>query len=189
MLLTRIEASKRWGKGLRFGLSNISDSEVYWFAVAKLPVGDGVKTTDDLAELFKGFHPQILSIISNTSSFHTDVLSDLQRLPNWHKGTCGLLGDAAHATTPNMGQGACQGIEDAYFISQLFQKEANPEAAFRAFERLRRKKVDYIVNTSWRFGKAAHSALGRRVLPWIIRMTPEKVVSQQLRQLYQLSEV
>lgn len=77
--------------------------------------------------------------------------------------TC-LLGDAAHATTPNMGQGACQGTEDAYYLGNLLSQCQLDKKAFSIFENKRRKKTDYIVNTSWKFGRAAHSKLGRTIM-------------------------
>jgi 2-polyprenyl-6-methoxyphenol hydroxylase-like FAD-dependent oxidoreductase len=47
----------------------------------------------------------------------------LEPIFQWQKDRVCLIGDAAHATTPNMGQGACQAIEDAYLLGKLLVKE------------------------------------------------------------------
>ena len=60
-----------------------------------------------------------------------------------------------------MGQGGGQGIEDAYYLSHMLKQFSGPQQAFTAFEKERRQKVDFIVNTSWRIGKLAHSYFGK----------------------------
>jgi 2-polyprenyl-6-methoxyphenol hydroxylase-like FAD-dependent oxidoreductase len=66
-----------------------------------------------------------------------------------------LIGDAAHATTPNLAQGACQAIEDAVVLADCLKQTADVERAFREFEKRRLKRTHWIVNTSWRIGKIA----------------------------------
>jgi len=62
-----------------------------------------------------------------------------------------------------MGQGAGQGIEDAYYLANEFSKSGPGPIAFTAFEKKRRKKVDYIVNNSWRFGQMAHNPVAQSI--------------------------
>jgi 2-polyprenyl-6-methoxyphenol hydroxylase-like FAD-dependent oxidoreductase len=66
---------------------------------------------------------------------HTATIDDLQPINSWFKGNVCLIGDAAHATTPNMGQGACQAIEDANILAQCLYKY-KPEMAFPLFQKL-----------------------------------------------------
>ncbi len=150
------DGKEAWGKNIRFGFANISENEVYWFAVVNAPEGqvDTKSAKGNLLSLFKDFHPTIKSILDNTreDKIIRNDISDLKRLSTWSSGRVCLIGDAAHATTPNMGQGAGQSIEDAYFLSNLLHKNENPTLAFQQFENLRRKKVDYIVNNSWTMG-------------------------------------
>ena len=110
----------------------------------------------------------------------------LKRLEKWHDHNICLLGDAAHATTPNMGQGAGQGIEDAYVLAQLFSQYKTTDKLFDKFEKLRREKVDYVVNNSWRFGKMAHNSAGRVILKTMMKLTPESVINRQLQKLYEI---
>jgi len=183
------KGKEAWGKGVRFGFSNISDDEVYWFAVAKNVAENQGLSPLQISKLFQQFDPIVPSIIQETEHVHTAVLSDLKRLPRWSSGSVCLMGDAAHATTPNMGQGACQGMEDAYYMANFLSKHhQNVPEAFAAFERQRRSKVDYVVNNSWRFGQAAHSSMGRFFLKMVLKATPEKVMSAQMNKLYAIQD-
>ena len=175
-----------WGKKIRFGFSSIGENQVYWFAVANSDSYSNELDKDKLATIFKGFNPLVTRLIANTAHMHTAIIKDLKRLPKWHEERACLLGDAAHATTPNMGQGACQGIEDAYYISNFLQRGASVKEAFQAFESARRRKVDYVVNNSWTFGKMAHNRLGQALLRTIIKITPENVLDKQMDKLYQI---
>ena len=87
-----------------------------------------------------------------------------------------------------MGQGACQGIEDAYYFSNIFKQNPDYSNAFIQFEKERRKKVDYVVNTSWQFGKMAHNSIGQSFLKLAIKLTPEKTMIKQMNQLYSIKE-
>lgn len=183
-----------WGDQVRFGFSQISATEVYWFAVAKEAsvIADETKDlTNYLHTRFQRFHPIVKEIIQHTEAtqIHQAVMKDVARLEQWHKGNTCLMGDAAHATTPNMGQGACQGIEDAFYMSQALHQHSNSQEAFEAFDTSRRKKVDYIVNNSWRFGQMAHSKLGQALMGPVMKLTPEKVMSQQMKALFEVEGI
>ncbi len=183
-----------WGYNVRFGFSQVSEDSVYWFAVAKakpFQKDDQSKIKGQLSEKFKKFHPIVNQIIDGTDEqkIIRGDLMDLRRLDKWHHQNIALIGDAAHATTPNMGQGAGQGIEDAYVMAKLFSQNQPSERIFENFEKLRREKVDYVVNNSWRFGKMAHSPFGRAILKTVMKITPPSVISNQLEKLYSLPEI
>lgn len=180
-----------WGGGYRFGFTPISEREIYWFAVAQAEENEGgtpFTSHAPLLDMFGSFHSLVSEIISSTpvEKIIWDDLHDLGRLGSWSQGNVCLLGDAAHATTPNMGQGAGQGIEDGYCISQALAQNPDPQQAFKEFEAGRRKKVDYVVNNSWRFGKMAHSASGRWIMKTLMRIMPERAVKKQMEKLFQV---
>ena len=52
----------------------------------------------------------------------------------WGAGRVILLGDAIHATTPNLGQGACQAVEDAAVLADSLRRCSSPEAGLRIYE-------------------------------------------------------
>jgi 2-polyprenyl-6-methoxyphenol hydroxylase-like FAD-dependent oxidoreductase len=64
------------------------------------------------------------------------------------------LGDAAHASTPNLGQGACQALEDAVVLAHCLGGSSPAEAALRQYERLRISRTAGVVRDSWQTGKA-----------------------------------
>ncbi len=182
-----------WGKQLRFGFINIGGDKVYWFAVTLAEKGrkdDRSNLKAQLLDTFSAFENPVAGIIENTAVekiIRNDII-DLRRIDHWSKGCVCLLGDAAHATTPNMGQGACQGVEDAYYISNILSRIPDHEKAFTQFEKERRKKVDHIVNTSWQLGKLAHSSIGQPILKLALKMTPDSVLLKQMREMYSIKE-
>ena len=101
-----------------------------------------------------------------------------------------LLGDAAHATTPNMGQGACQAIEDVYVLFKLLE-ENNLELTFRNYPLIRQEKAHHVVNTSWKIGKIAQLEnkllIGLRNL--ILRKTPKSIQARNFDRLFTLDSI
>jgi len=182
-----------WGDKIRFGFSQIADNQVYWFAVMNAPQNgsdDANTLRSELIKLYQEFHPLVLEIIQHTPPekiIRNDIV-DLKRLQSWHKDQVILVGDAAHATTPNMGQGAGQGIEDAYYLANILAKNNQINSALDLFESTRRQKVDYVVNNSWRFGQMAHSSFGKLIMKTMMVLTPEKVMKQQMHKLYSIQE-
>ncbi len=184
-----------WGREIRLGFSPISNNQVYWFAVQNAQV-DGKDLSESavksaLSWTYAGFAQPIPDILANTPAnkiIRTD-LYDLKRLDTWHQGRVCLIGDAAHATTPNMGQGGAQGVEDAYYISQLLASAASYKEAFELFEAKRRKKVDNIVNNSWLLGSMAHNRFWQPVATLAMRLTPENLLLKQMQEIYHIDEV
>lgn len=181
------EAFEAWGKGKRFGFVKISDKEVYWYAVINESLR---KNNANITELFKDFHPEIRKIISETQNdkiIFNDII-DLQPINQWQKGKVCLIGDAAHATTPNMGQGACQAVEDAYVLGKLFGKGKSAEDVFAQYERLRMGKAHFIVNTSWTIGKVAH--FQNNVAVWLrntlVKIMPKSANEKQLDKVFNI---
>jgi 2-polyprenyl-6-methoxyphenol hydroxylase-like FAD-dependent oxidoreductase len=180
-----------WAGGLRFGFSEIEDGVVDWFAA--VPGSFGGAREGLLARLqaaFAGFAypvPAILAAATEAAIIKNEVL-DIDPLPHWHRGRVCLIGDAAHATTPYMGQGGCQAVEDAYALAlSLFQNPADPAAAFAAMQRLRHGKARRIVHTSRLMGHVGYlsGALGT-LRNAAMRATPQWVSEQQFRSVYKL---
>lgn len=70
---------------------------------------------------------------------------DLPRVPVWHRGPIGLVGDAAHAISPTSGQGASLAVEDGLVLARCLRDLGDPAAAFDAFDGLRRRRVERLV--------------------------------------------
>ena len=73
--------------------------------------------------------------------------------PPWHRGRVVLIGDAAHATSPHIGQGASMAIEDAVVLSEELEKDVPIHEAFEAFMRRRYGRCKYVVDVSTEIGR------------------------------------
>jgi 2-polyprenyl-6-methoxyphenol hydroxylase-like FAD-dependent oxidoreductase len=179
-------------KGLRVGYSKISDKQIYVFITnfEKLGGRDNPQTiTNDLMSLCVEFPPIVKQMILSTKG--NDILRndlfDFKPLKRWTDGRMALIGDAAHATTPNLGQGACQAIEDAYVIAQQLSLHDDVEIGLKYFEAKRIKKATYVTNTSWRFGQITNtSGLLKFISINVLRMTPNSINDKQIDKVYSL---
>lgn len=184
------DALEAWSNGKRFGFARLGKDIVYWYLVVdkKLDLAGS-----DILDHAAGFHPLAEQLIRATdhSKIYKDALMDLAPLQTWNLGRVCLIGDAAHATTPNLGQGACQAIEDAYVLGELARKYTLEEA-FDLYPKIRRAKAHTIVRRSWTLGKVAHLSNGFAVgmRNFLFRyLTPDSVMIRQMKELFTLDEV
>ena len=154
-------SGETWGDaGRRFGYVPVGGGRVYWFACLNSALPRNPRFRDyrvaDLQREFAGFHapvPQLLALTRDDQLLWNDIL-DIRPLPHFAKGRVLLLGDAAHATTPNLGQGAGMAVEDAAVLARCLR--ATPTdlpAAFRRFDQLRRARTARIIQTSRQLGR------------------------------------
>ncbi len=152
-------SSETWGRGSRIGLLPLNNGRMYWFVGKNMSAGEGKDDTAEqkkqlLRDLFRGWHAPIEAVIEATDPatiIRADVY-ELEPLQHWSKGRVTLLGDAAHAMTPNMGQGACQAIEDAVVLGSCMKEEYDVLAALRLYEARRLKRVERVATQSRRIG-------------------------------------
>lgn len=161
------EAGETVGRGRRFGIAPLADGRVYWFAVANMPqdaVFPDEKST--VEQLFSGWHAPIMDLVEATEAeaIHRTPICDLGApLPSYHAGRIVLLGDAAHAMTPNLGQGGGQALEDAATLAVLvsgrggdpgrLDDRSRLEDVLRRYEDLRRARSQDIARKSYLVGK------------------------------------
>lgn len=142
------------GPGTQFGAVLCGQGLVYWFLAKNAPRGTVQSKTDALAACH-GWAAPVLDFIHATPEeaiLQNDII-DRKPLKRWGRGRVTLLGDAAHASTPNLGQGACQALEDAVTLADAVRGNRNIEPALRTYERLRIPRTTSIVNDSWRVGQ------------------------------------
>ena len=180
-----------WAGGVRFGFSEIEEGLVDWFAAVPGSFGrarEGLRAR--LQRAFAGFAypvPALLAATPEAAIIRNEVL-DLPALPAWHRGRVCLIGDAAHATTPYLGQGGCQAVEDAYALALcLGQQPHDPAAAFAAMQRLRRARAHHVRRTSRLIGHAGYwQGAAGALRNAAIRATPQWVTERQFRAVYTL---
>lgn len=91
-------------------------------------------------------------------------LHEVVTMSRWHRGRVGVIGDAAHATSPSGGQGASLALEDAMLLSRCLRDQPDPDRAFTLLERLRKDRVADIVRQSRRHASYQGARSGWRVV-------------------------
>ncbi len=156
-----------FGRGRRTAYYELGPGRVYWWATAPLAQGTVVPEGGRrafLADAFAGWAfglPEIFARTPEASILQNDIF-DRPPARRWHRGRAVLLGDAAHPTTPNLGQGACMAIEDAVVLARSLVQAADAEQAFTRFHRARARRTAQIVRLSRWWGRAGlwkHPAL------------------------------
>ncbi len=179
-------------KGLRVGYSKINDKQVYVFITNYEPAGgnDNIKTLkSDLIEMCNAFQPIVRKLIErcDEKSIIRNDLYDFKPITRWTDGRMALIGDASHATTPNLGQGACQAVEDAYVIAEQLSCTDNIATALKIFQNKRIKKATYVTNTSWQFAKITNtSGWTKSVIKNILALTPDFINQKQFDKIYSI---
>lgn len=156
--LNKNQFREAWGIASRFGHGQINEKQVYWFAL--LNFEGELKDYDNPTwrKYFDDYDPLVKDLLNITpdDQIHIGEMTELTGLDDWYSGNVCLIGDAAHAMTPNMGQGAGQAIEDGLALTNsLKAHNDNVEKAFSSFQVYRKKKVDKIVKNSWMIGNIA----------------------------------
>lgn len=147
------DLGETWGRGERFGYAPLSDGRVYCFATANLPAdtpGDGLA---ELRRRFGAWHapiPALLAAAEESAVLKHD-LYDLPALKTYVAQRIALLGDAAHAMTPNLGQGACQALEDAVILARV----ATEDPTLTRYDTLRRPRTQMLATRSRHLGTLA----------------------------------
>ncbi|MGY2128014.1 FAD-dependent monooxygenase [Blastococcus sp. SYSU DS0617] len=183
-------ATESWGRGERFGIVPLADGRVYWFATANAPEG-GQAADGEHAEVrrrFSGWHAPIPDVVGATAP--GDVLRhdvyDLRPHPRSYVGRrLVLLGDAAHAMSPNLGQGACQALEDAATLGSLLPAGGDVDAGLAAYDRARRPRARRIARRSAQVGRIAQldGRFSSAARDHVVRRTPDLVTRRRLDDL------
>jgi 2-polyprenyl-6-methoxyphenol hydroxylase-like FAD-dependent oxidoreductase len=192
--ISQDETSETWGKGSRFGIVPLTHNRLYWFACINAKQNDEALRyykIPDLLSYFGNYHSPVSDILKRTRNEQLiwgDII-DLKPITKFAFGKVVLAGDAAHATTPNMGQGACMAIEDAAILANCITDYSTVEEAFQKFESKRIARTTRIVNDSWNVGRIAQleNGLLTGIRNTLIRLTPPEISEKQVKFLMDVS--
>ncbi|MEU3688597.1 FAD-dependent monooxygenase [Streptomyces narbonensis] len=171
-----------WGHGAEFGHIAFADGRAEWHAV--LNSAPGVRHRDALAALrdrFADWHDPIPALLDATrpgAVLHHDIHELVAPLPSFVAGRVALLGDAAHAMTPNLGQGACQALEDAATLAATLSTAPDLDTALAGYDAERRPRSQAVARAArqaGRMGQQLTHPLAVSVRNTVLRLAPSRV--------------
>jgi 2-polyprenyl-6-methoxyphenol hydroxylase-like FAD-dependent oxidoreductase len=174
------------GPGIEFGHVPLGSDRTYWFATERAPEG-GASPQGELAYLQTRFSswsdpiPAVLAATDPDEVLRND-LYDRDHARQWSRGPVVVVGDAAHAMRPHLGQGGCQSLEDAAVLARFVDADDNLAAAFARFAAFRRPRVRPLVRESKLIGQIVNmrpailSGLASRATA----LMPEALVTRHL---------
>ncbi|TRW88420.1 FAD-dependent oxidoreductase [Mycolicibacterium sp. 018/SC-01/001] len=179
-------AGETLGPGVQVGHVPLGPAHTYWFATERTPEGGRAPEGEraHLARLLSDWAAPIPDLVAATAPEHL-LRNDLyDRVParNWARGPVAIVGDAAHPMRPHLGQGGCQGIEDAAVLARCVAQAPDLPQAFSSFSTFRRRRVRGVVREAMLIGRilnARPAALGAAA-SWGTALLPERAVTAHL---------
>ncbi len=169
-----------WGRRQEFGVVPLDDETTYWYATLHEPAGGSA--AEEIAHLRSAFAAwptpvrTVLHADQEMPVSRNDVMD--RAVPRrWTDGRVTLIGDAAHAMRPHLGQGGCQALMDAAALVGSLRTEPDPADAFTAYERVRRRPAVRAVRLSRSAGRAINAPAG---LHRVARLLPEAALLRGL---------
>ncbi|MFC9997925.1 FAD-dependent monooxygenase [Nocardia sp. NPDC127526] len=181
--------AETWGAGIRIGVMPLRDGRVYWYAFDTAPETDQpAPEVGALAARCAAWPrpiPQLLAATPADAVLVRPVHYLDRALPSFVRGPIALLGDAAHAVTPDVGQGACLALEDAVVLAATVT-EQGVSAGLRAYDSARRPRTQRIAQTSGRMGRAlqGNHPASARLRDLTARLTPTALNTRFADSLY-----
>lgn len=141
-----------WGAGSKFGITPQEGGRTNWYATAVLPPGrfSPGRELDELRKRFatwRGPVGEVLAAIREADILRHDVYT-VPKLPTFVRGNVALIGDAAHAMTPDLGRGACEALIDAVAVAAALRDAPTIEVGLRRYDRRRRRRVQALASVA-----------------------------------------
>lgn len=154
----KIGAIDEWvmwvGDEKRASVMPIADNRFYFFLGSAIPEGApapqrGTEAMrDELKQLFAGFPEPVQRLLAaiDVTKVNRIPICDIDPLDKYYSGRVVLIGDAAHATTPTLGQGGCQAMEDAEVLSSVLNTmNISIQDCFERYQKYRMKRCHDMV--------------------------------------------
>jgi len=174
-------AGETWGRGRIFGLVPLPNDRLYWFATLNTSAQMIFDNEPHVVSQYFGhWHspiPACLAATPHNQVVRHDVYDLAKPLSSFTKGRAVLMGDAAHAMAPNLGQGAAQGIEDAATLTLLLRSVRSGRQlgqTLASYHRLRSKRTTAIWRQSRYMGAMAQAdgAITTSLRDVVMRLAP-----------------
>lgn len=185
------DGGETFGRGERFGYMPLRDGRVYWFAV-RPSATDDVPEPDELLERYGDWHAPIPQLIAATKQKRIGY-QPIERLAHplrtYSRGQATLVGDAAHAMPPTLGQGANLALEDAAVLVSLLRplaRDPDPRevpAALSAYDKARRPRTQRLARQAHLLGAAGQipNPLVTFARDTALRVTPDALLDRAFR--------
>lgn len=177
---------EQWLDGRRLGHVNMGQGRHYMYVTLNAPEGKYVGRHLEMADLCQLF-PKIKLLEQLKHHSISLIHNDLYELSRhcWQHGRVALLGDAAHALTPNLGQGAGLGIEDAIVLAEALYQDGLNETALVKYADVRRSRVQHIANRSRQIGLMGQleNTVLRQMRDLAFKCLPQHLAMAQTRKL------
>lgn len=165
-----IDVAISWGRGEEFGIVPLLDGRVYWFAAAPSAANPSLRG-------FGAWHAPVPAVLAATDPgavLHDELRCLDVPLTSFVRGNVALLGDAAHAMTPNLGQGANQALEDAVVLAAA--------GSLADYDRERRPRSQKVARASRRIGRLSQitNPVAVAVRNALVRVTPPRVALRSM---------
>ena len=150
-------AGETFGPGVEFGHVPMGADHTYWFATERAAEGS-TAAEGELSYLRRKYSswaepiPDLLAATDPAAMLRHDIY-DRSAAQVWARGRMVLVGDAAHAMRPHLGQGGCQGLEDAAILTAFADGDDDLAAAFARYEVFRKPRVRPLIRESAMFGR------------------------------------
>jgi len=172
----------------QFGLWRLPGERVYWFASTSAAEGVHRRGASRPPAAFAGWHepiPQLLAATPDEQLVVNDIY-ECAPLRSWSRGRVVLVGDAAHPSMPNMGQGTSQAFEDAAVLGDCLRAAASLDAALRRYQERRRQRATAASAQARMLARmgALSSPLACALRERLISLAPQRAMVGQLRRLF-----
>ncbi len=185
-----------WGQGNRFGYFDVGSGRFSFYAFANTEADSTDKAEGGaLNALLKRFSsyakpvPAILEALTNQPIYRDDIYDRKPLGREWGCGRVTLIGDAAHPVLPNLGQGGCMAVEDAFELAKrltTITKEESVPSLLRQFEASRCDRVNRVFTTSRQVGQLgqAENPIACFIRNWLYKLTPTWLADLQFKWLF-----